>query len=192
MPRFGEIAVRAARKLGKPFYRKPRKARPVVRCRWLFAAHFAGRFFKQNGKLAARAPPFLANSPTEPASWAQPGLGANFGRPAARYFRPEIEKVFSDENFFLDKQCPAALCAGPDGAFLVGGFHGRVFSAPPFLARSSKRIGLERLLFGRFFKKNDLAGGIQPLGQLREIWQKPPRYSPISPHNIDRLCGRSF
>lgn len=129
---------------------------------------------------------FWAADPDRPA-WASPVWAQILADLPPNFFDPEIEKVFSYENFFLENNAPLLVALGRTEHFWSAGFTVAFFKHLHFWLDHQSELAWNAYYLDDFLKKIIWRADAGSLGQLREIWQKPPRYSPISPHNIDRL-----
>ena len=123
---------------------------------------------------------FWAEKPDGPA-WSSPAWAQILEHLPAEVFDLEIKNAFSERHFLLENNSPLVAALAQSEHFWSAEFTVAIFKHLYFWLNRQADLAWDGYYLENFLKKAIWRAEPSVAGQLREIWQTPPRYSPISP-----------
>lgn len=129
---------------------------------------------------------FWATEP-EKQAWASPIWAQVLAGLPPAIFDGEIKKVFSEKHFLLENNSPLFAALGRTEHFWSAEFTTAFFGHLHYWLGHQSELAWSGYYLDDFLKKTIWRAEPSVAGRLREIWQAPPRYSPISAHNMNQF-----
>ncbi len=147
----------------------------------------AARSFSSQNWLAALLD-FWAKEPGRPA-WNSPVWAEVLAELPPEVFDRKIGQAFSDRHFLLENNSPLLVALVCTGHFWSERFTVALFRHVHFWLGHQSELAWNAFYLHDFFQKTIWRAEPRAVGELRETWHTPPRYSPISPLAMEQIWG---